>query len=67
MTLKQVDSANPAFPRPSAHWWFGCQSVPATFNSLGMILASEPSSVDSGDVDDLGFDAGEWNRPETDL
>lgn len=23
-----VDSANPAFPRSSASWWFGCKSAP---------------------------------------
>ncbi|XP_055920666.1 matrix metalloproteinase-14 isoform X4 [Eupeodes corollae] len=31
-----VDSADPPFPRPSAHWWFGCKNVPSSFNSLGV-------------------------------
>ncbi|XP_065370544.1 stromelysin-3 isoform X3 [Calliphora vicina] len=25
-----VDSADPPFPRPSAHWWFGCKNTPST-------------------------------------
>ncbi|XP_054090615.1 matrix metalloproteinase-14 isoform X3 [Zeugodacus cucurbitae] len=25
-----VDAANPPFPRPSAHWWFGCKNVPSS-------------------------------------
>ncbi|XP_055315520.1 matrix metalloproteinase-14 isoform X2 [Sitodiplosis mosellana] len=29
-----VDAANPPFPRPVAHWWYGCQNIPATFSSL---------------------------------
>lgn len=63
--ISQVDAANPAFPRPTAHWWYGCQNVASTFNNLGMIQASEHIDHDSdADVGDLVFDAGEWNRPE---
>ncbi|XP_053966237.1 matrix metalloproteinase-14 isoform X2 [Anastrepha ludens] len=25
-----IDAANPPFPRPSAHWWFGCKNVPSS-------------------------------------
>ncbi|XP_063700125.1 matrix metalloproteinase-14 isoform X2 [Culicoides brevitarsis] len=27
-----VDQADPPFPRPVAHWWYGCSNVPATFS-----------------------------------
>lgn len=65
--FNQVDAANPPFPRPVAHWWYGCQNIPATFSSLGNHLTVQPSNSDSGDVDDLVFDAGRWNRPLTGL
>ncbi|KAH8413605.1 hypothetical protein KR222_001617 [Zaprionus bogoriensis] len=25
-----VDTATPAFPRPTAHWWFGCKNTPSS-------------------------------------
>ncbi|XP_017061889.1 stromelysin-3 isoform X2 [Drosophila ficusphila] len=25
-----VDSATPPFPRPTAHWWFGCKNTPSS-------------------------------------
>lgn len=66
----QVDAANPPFPRPTAHWWYGCQNVASTFNNLGEIQAGPTEHLESGtdaDVGDLVFDAGEWNRPEGNL
>lgn len=29
---QQVDAADPAFPRPTAHWWFGCKNSPSQFS-----------------------------------
>lgn len=30
--LQQVDIADPAFPRPTAHWWFGCKNSQVSGN-----------------------------------
>ncbi|XP_055920661.1 matrix metalloproteinase-19 isoform X1 [Eupeodes corollae] len=59
-----VDSADPPFPRPSAHWWFGCKNVPSSFNSLGNFISNSDEAVvdhnesSSYDNDDLNYDAG---------
>lgn len=29
---QQVDAADPSFPRPTAHWWFGCKNSPSQFS-----------------------------------
>ncbi|XP_055530959.1 matrix metalloproteinase-14 isoform X2 [Wyeomyia smithii] len=29
-----VDVSDPPFPRPVAHWWYGCKNTPSTFNTL---------------------------------
>lgn len=64
LLFQQVDAANPPFPRPVAHWWYGCRNVQATFSSLGRVLSSETSVTVADDIDNLEFDAGEWNRPD---
>jgi hypothetical protein len=48
----QVDSADPPFPRPTGHWWFGCKNSPSQFS--GNMELSE------GNSDDIygNFDAG---------
>lgn len=44
---------------------YGCQNVPATFSSLGNLSEElTQSSSRLEDVDDIVFDAGEWNRPD---
>ncbi|KAH8369608.1 hypothetical protein KR093_000278, partial [Drosophila rubida] len=58
----QVDTATPAFPRPTAHWWFGCKNTPS---STGNIVEEKPLEPEQhtqlhGDVDgngDLDLDA----------
>ncbi|XP_049307228.1 matrix metalloproteinase-14 isoform X1 [Bactrocera dorsalis] len=56
-----VDAANPPFPRPSAHWWFGCKNVPS---STGNIIENsyEPflhSAYNNDENDEsLQFEAG---------
>lgn len=60
-----VDQVNPAFPRSTAYWWFGCKSATrgtlGTDNSRGF-LQEEGSESDIGSqsfpVDDDSFDAG---------
>lgn len=59
----QVDESNPPFPRPTAHWWFGCPNVPAAFDSLGNVISAVPEHEHGfghhdSDVSDIGFDAG---------
>lgn len=51
--LRQVDAADPPFPRPTAHWWFGCKNTPSQFSG-NMELPENGSS------DDIygNFDAG---------
>ncbi|XP_055602632.1 matrix metalloproteinase-14 isoform X2 [Uranotaenia lowii] len=29
-----VDQSDPPFPRPVAHWWYGCKNTPSTFDTL---------------------------------
>ncbi|XP_025830615.1 matrix metalloproteinase-14 isoform X3 [Agrilus planipennis] len=58
-----VDSANPAFPRSTAYWWFGCKSSPrgtigTRFTSNGWLLADESDfngipQIDSSTGDDI--------------
>lgn len=50
---KQIDQADPPFPRPTAHWWFGCKNSPSQFS--GNIELPKDGSDD--DVDAL-VDAG---------
>lgn len=47
-----MDQADPPFPRPTAHWWFGCKNSPSQFS--GNIIEKERH--DDG-VDGI-FDAG---------
>ncbi|XP_059614020.1 matrix metalloproteinase-14 isoform X2 [Phlebotomus argentipes] len=42
-----VDAADPPFPRPTAHWWFGCKNIPASFGSLG--TDERPAHDEHGD------------------
>lgn len=50
-----VDSANPAFPRSTASWWFGCQSAPR-----GTIGSSHPRGwlKENDDIGTETLDAG---------
>ncbi|XP_037046819.1 matrix metalloproteinase-14 isoform X1 [Bradysia coprophila] len=63
-----VDDANPPFPRPTAHWWFGCSNVPSAFDSLGNVIASDNTDKETDhDVGDIVFDAaGTDDRPAHD-
>lgn len=68
--MYQVDTADPAFPRATAYWWFGCKS--ANRGTLGndywpFQLASNLDVVDSDtngnygshdNIDDIILDAG---------
>nr|XP_019556504.1 matrix metalloproteinase-14 isoform X5 [Aedes albopictus] len=29
-----IDQSDPPFPRPVAHWWYGCKNTPSTFDTL---------------------------------
>jgi matrix metalloproteinase-14 (membrane-inserted) len=49
-----VDQADPPFPRPTNHWWFGCANSPSLFS--GNLI--EPESNQSSDQIDDDFDAG---------
>ncbi|XP_058053463.1 matrix metalloproteinase-14 isoform X1 [Anopheles bellator] len=61
-----VDQSDPAFPRPTAHWWFGCKNTPSTFNTLGNVRL-EHSNEHPGDWADLNADAaGTDERPAPD-
>ncbi|XP_035785470.1 stromelysin-3-like isoform X4 [Anopheles albimanus] len=45
-----VDQSDPPFPRPTAHWWYGCKNTPSTFNTLGTDERPAPDEY-SGDRD----------------
>jgi matrix metalloproteinase-14 (membrane-inserted) len=54
-----VDKANPAFPRSTAYWWFGCQDAPhgtiGTSESRGWLLDEESGQdVAGSDTQDTG-------------
>ncbi|CRK95035.1 CLUMA_CG008519, isoform B [Clunio marinus] len=40
-----IDSADPAFPRPSAHWWFGCKDTPYQYSG-NMELETQSENED---------------------
>lgn len=55
--IYQVDDANPAFPRSTAYWWFGCKS--ANRGTLGndhwqFTFASNLDVADTDTYDDYG-------------
>lgn len=56
-----VENTNPAFPRSTAHWWFGCKEAPrGTIGTLGFISEadeSDDSNNSPGDFDS-SLDAG---------
>lgn len=58
---KKVDQADPPFPRPVAHWWYGCSNVPSTFSQSGNVQV-DPDRSDlnhnDNDVGDFGLGAG---------
>ncbi|XP_011311133.1 matrix metalloproteinase-14 isoform X2 [Fopius arisanus] len=67
-----VDIADPAFPRATAYWWFGCRS--ASRGTLGNIqwkntypyrsgnLEEHGDDLNHDDVDDIVLDAGETDE-----
>lgn len=46
MSLPQVDSADPPFPRNSGYWWFGCRSATKGSQVDLSISNSGPSASD---------------------
>lgn len=49
LQLQQVDAADPTFPRPTAHWWFGCKNSPSQFS--GNMELNHGANVDeNGDI-----------------
>lgn len=69
MLCTQVEDTNPPFPRPTAHWWYGCQDAPAAFDASGNVIdmvhpAGGGGGGDEGEsgheVSDIVFDAGKW-------
>lgn len=62
----QVDVADPAFPRSTGYWWFGCKSAPSgTIGGRANQIASDdqPSNEEDTDMTDRVFDAGgiDWD------
>lgn len=57
-----VDQTNPAFPRSTAYWWFGCKDAPegtiGTSGSKGWLLdgesKSEPKWQDANQYNETG-------------
>ncbi|XP_075169786.1 matrix metalloproteinase 1 isoform X2 [Haematobia irritans] len=41
-----VDAADPPFPRPSGHWWFGCKNTPSTTGTDDHQAHDEASEAD---------------------
>lgn len=58
-----VDQTNPAFPRSTAYWWFGCKEAPAgtigASRSNAWLLdgesKSEPQWVDTNSYNETGM------------
>lgn len=48
LCIQQVDAADPAFPRPTAHWWFGCKNSPSQFS--GNIELEQAHENEDGDT-----------------
>uniref|UniRef100_A0A336MF57 CSON000784 protein n=1 Tax=Culicoides sonorensis TaxID=179676 RepID=A0A336MF57_CULSO len=61
-----IDQADPPFPRPVAHWWYGCSNVPATFTQSGNVKQdpnSDSRDTNHNDVDGSVFDAAGNDYP----
>lgn len=43
----RVDSADPAFPRPTGYWWFGCPSSDSLVSIQQLFLMSDCTFTDS--------------------
>ncbi|XP_066258815.1 matrix metalloproteinase-14 isoform X8 [Euwallacea similis] len=60
-----VDQTNPAFPRSTAYWWFGCQDAPAgtvgTSESRGWLQGEEGGSLPADDQNGFDMDAGVYH------
>lgn len=67
--IPQVDAADPAFPRSTAYWWFGCKSANRgtlgndnwPFASISKVDVVDDDTYDFGSVDsidDIILDAG---------
>ncbi|XP_066143599.1 matrix metalloproteinase-14 isoform X12 [Euwallacea fornicatus] len=60
-----VDQTNPAFPRSTAYWWFGCQDAPAgtvgTSESRGWLQGEEGGSLSGDDQNGFDMDAGVYH------
>nr|XP_019556503.1 matrix metalloproteinase-14 isoform X4 [Aedes albopictus] len=41
-----IDQSDPPFPRPVAHWWYGCKNTPSTFDTLAAGTDERPAGDD---------------------
>lgn len=61
-----MDSATPPFPRPTAHWWFGCKNTPSSTGNIvedsDNEFEQQNSQIPHADDGNGDFDAGEWDR-----
>ncbi|XP_048518550.1 matrix metalloproteinase-14 isoform X4 [Dendroctonus ponderosae] len=65
-----VDQTNPAFPRSTAYWWFGCQDAPSgtvgTSESRGWLQDGEDGTVPMDDQNGFDMDAGVYHDSSSD-
>ncbi|XP_035785461.1 stromelysin-3-like isoform X1 [Anopheles albimanus] len=61
-----VDQSDPPFPRPTAHWWYGCKNTPSTFNTLGNVRLEKSDDHPDGYADLNPDAAGTDERPAPD-
>lgn len=69
----QVEDVNPPFPRPIAHWWYGCPDAPAAFDASGKVMQmlngqaayDDDTSESAHQISDIGFDAGEFGSRDS--
>lgn len=64
-----MDQTTPAFPRSTAHWWFGCKNAPSgtigTSESRGWLLDGESTSDPKWDDTNQYNDTGRTKNSET--
>jgi hypothetical protein len=48
----QVDTADPAFPRPAGFWWFGCKSASSGGNKGWFLTGSSYPGLSGAEVGD---------------
>lgn len=60
----QVDTADPAFPRPAGFWWFGCKSASSGGNKGWFLTGSSYPGLSGAEVGDTTRRSSRGDDPD---